>query len=314
MHPPFTVAELAPGLPFGATVTGLRQADLARAEVREALTRLWIDKGVILFRGGDATSDMQCELSEVFGPPQAFPFKESRAEDPRLVKIKYFPDDGSCYEVDGKLIGGWIPWHADMTYFAQVNRGGILRPVHLPRSDGRTGFRCKIAAWDSLPQRLQDRIEGLHVVYTANLNYAQGKFGRPASLKFVRGAASWTRIMERMYQYPRVIHPMFYTQAETGRKVLNVSPGFADGIYQMGGPAGEDLLMEVVSYCTTDDGAYFHEWREGDMVLWDNWRALHCACGTPADDTRIMERTTIAGDYGLGRNLDGGVGLPRFDA
>jgi taurine dioxygenase len=37
------------------------------------------------------------------------------------------------------------------------------------------------------------------------------------------------------------------------------------------------------------------------MVLWDNWRMLHCANGMPAGQRRHMRRTTIAGDYGLGR-------------
>jgi hypothetical protein len=38
-----------------------------------------------------------------------------------------------------------------------------------------------------------------------------------------------------------------------------------------------------------------------DMVLWDKWRMLHCANGMPAGQRRHMRRTTIAGDYGLGR-------------
>ncbi|MBU6266586.1 MAG: TauD/TfdA family dioxygenase [Sphingomonadales bacterium] len=311
---PYAVSELAPGLPYGATVSGLRQADLARQEVRDALTALWIDKGVILFRGGDDSREMQCAVSEVFGKPEPFPFKESRAgTDPRLVNIKYFPDDGNAYEVDGVALGGWIPWHTDMVYFARINRGGILRPVQMPATGGETGYADKIGAWNRLPKALQDRIEGLHVVYTANLNYAQAKYARPGSLKWLHGAKSWTKIMERMYEYPRVIHPMVWTQPETGRKVLNVSPGFADGIFEMGGPAGEDLLAEVISYCVDPAEAYFHKWQEGDMVLWDNWRTLHCACGAPADQTRVMERTTIHGDYARGREIGVGTDLLLFD-
>ncbi len=82
----------------------------------------------------------------------------------------------------------------------------------------------------------------------------------------------------------------------------------------MGGPKGEALLAEVIDYAIDPSQAYFHEWQEGDLLLWDNWRTLHCAAGVPADQTRIMERTNIAGDYELGRKLDGTVeGLPSFD-
>lgn len=311
----YKVEPLQIGLDFGATVIGLQRDALANASTREALKALWIDKGVLLFRGGDSSREMQCALSAVFGKLTEFPFKESRAEDhPELVKIKYYPEDGSCYRVNGELIGGWIPWHSDMIYFDQINRGGILRPVQLPRSGGQTGYIDQIAAYERLPPGLRQKIDKLHVVYTADLNYAHAKFARPESLAFVRGAKSFMRIMQRMYQYPRVVHPMVYTQMETGRKVLNVSPGFADGIYEMGGPEGEALLAEVIEYCIDPHFSYSHAWQEGDMVLWDNWRTLHCATGVPADDTRVMERTNIAGDYALGRKLDGNTeGLPRFD-
>ena len=50
---------------------------------------------------------------------------------------------------------------------------------------------------------------------------------------------------------------------------------------------------------------YFHAWRPGDMILWDNWRAMHCASGTPPGTKRKIHRTTIAGDRAIGRQLAG---------
>ncbi len=43
------------------------------------------------------------------------------------------------------------------------------------------------------------------------------------------------------------------------------------------------------------------------MVLWDNWRMMHCALGVPEKEQRHMQRTTIAGDYGRGRIEGEGV-------
>jgi taurine dioxygenase len=37
------------------------------------------------------------------------------------------------------------------------------------------------------------------------------------------------------------------------------------------------------------------------MVTWDNWRILHCVSGCDPTVPRRMHRTTIKGDYGLGR-------------
>ena len=300
------VESLAEGLPFGAMVTGLALRDLEDESVREQLRDLWIARGLILFRGEDTTA-MQVALSEVFGPLERHVFPETWVEGhPELVQVKYYPQDGTCYEIAGELRGGWLPWHSDLVYTDRVNHGGILRPVELPPSIGLTGFVDQIAAYERLPERLKRAIEDLHAVYAMDLNSANHKFGKPTDMHFVRGAASFNKISAREYQYSRILHPMVYEQAETKRKVLNVSPGFATGIYELGGPEGDSLLAEVIAYCIDPAHVYYHRWQMGDMVLWDNWRMLHCATGVPADETRVMQRTTITGDYALGRKLDGG--------
>lgn len=306
----FETAPLAPGLPFGATVSGLSRESLVHEEVRQALRGLWIDKGVILFRDGEESREMQIELSRIFGPLEQHLFRETHAEgEAELTKIKFYPEDGSYYEIDGDLRGSFLPWHADLFYTHKINHGGILRPVQLPREAGRTGFIDRIATYERLSPAMRERIEGLHVVYEVEVDASQTKFGNPGkAVRLVRMAKSGAAIETRKFSYPRVIHPLVYTQAETGRKVLNLSPWFAIGVYEMGAQDGDDLLRELVEIGTDPQYAYMHEWRMGDMLLWDNWRVLHCFTGVPPDATRVMERTTIAGDYALGRQL--GIGGP----
>jgi taurine dioxygenase len=54
--------------------------------------------------------------------------------------------------------------------------------------------------------------------------------------------------------------------------------------------------------------SYHHPWRPTDMIIWDNWRILHSVSGHDPSFGRRMYRTTIKGDYGLGRFEDRGVG------
>ena len=41
-----------------------------------------------------------------------------------------------------------------------------------------------------------------------------------------------------------------------------------------------------------------------DMIVWDNWRVCHATQGVPIDVPRLATRTTIKGDYNVGRYLD----------
>jgi len=67
---------------------------------------------------------------------------------------------------------------------------------------------------------------------------------------------------------------------------------------------GDVLLEDVIAHATDESRAYYHKWVATDLVLWDNWRMMHCARGVPAGSYRHMQRTTIVGDYGQGRLRD----------
>jgi taurine dioxygenase len=299
-----------PGQPaFGAWVTDLTPDDLDAPKVQARLRALWIDAGVIVFRGLKGGEESHLRLSRIFGKLIDHPLYRGRPDyHPELIELVY---DGAqeIYEVEGKAVGAWLPWHSDLIYTDEINRGGILRPVELPaRGGGLTGFIDRIHAYATLPEDLKQRVDGLDVLYKPFFDATVQRFGRAPGLKLVRGGA---RMMEHNAENrPRTVHPLVYTQAETGRKVLNVSPWFADGILGMENAEGDALLKAVIEHCIQPKLAYFHEWRAEDMVLWDNWRMMHSATGVAADDRRRMRRTTIAGDYALGRVEHAGAVIP----
>jgi taurine dioxygenase len=300
----FTVSALPGQDEFGAVVTGLVPDMLGDAAVRQALYDLWIDKGVIVFRELEGVKT-QLRLSEVFGEPEEHPLLRG-VDVPRehklIIDFQYDAKagEGEVYEIDGEIRGGWLPWHFDLVYVDRINHGGILRPVILPERGGETGYIDQIAVYASLPEDLKRRIEGLNVLYKFHVNSAETRFGqRPDRMVHISDKARAATCHASVRA--RSIHPMVYTQEQTGRKVLNVSPWFADAIEGMEHEEGDALLAEVIDYCIRPERAYFHKWSMGDMVLWDNWRMLHHATGTPEGMRRHMSRTTIAGDYGLGR-------------
>ena len=110
--------------------------------------------------------------------------------------------------------------------------------------------------------------------------------------------------------FATVIHPMVFTHAETKRKILNLSPWFAQGIVGMDDEEAGELLTAVIAHCLSDPAlSYFHDWEAGDMVLWDNWRMLHSCTGVAPSDRRLLTRTTMLGDYGFGRLQDSSAAL-----
>ncbi|MCK9542380.1 MAG: TauD/TfdA family dioxygenase [Novosphingobium sp.] len=290
----------------GVRITGLTRADLDDAEVARRLRDIWIDKGIIVFRGLSGR-ESHMTLSRLFGTLTTHPSGVAcNAEYPELSDINFTPDDANIAEVNGRPVGAFNPWHSDLVYFAEINRGGILRAITPAKTGGLTGFIDQIAAYDRLPRALKDRIENLRVIYWGDFRLEKGRYTEVE--RVLSRSANADRIIAKRDQFPRVSHPMVYVQAETGRKVLNVSPWFALSIEGMDTPEGLALLDEIVARTTDHRYAYFHRWEAEDMVLWDNWRTIHRACGVPTTETRIMQRTTILGDYGIGRIVGSAAG------
>ncbi|MCZ4344088.1 TauD/TfdA family dioxygenase [Sphingomonadaceae bacterium G21617-S1] len=295
----FDVQPLAADLDWGVVVCGLDSGKIADPGVQKDLYDLWIQEGVIIFRELTGTDD-HLALSRIFGTLREHPAPENRVPGAtELTNVRHNPENGWVNRVNGELRGNWLPWHSDLIYVEKINHGGILRPLKLPSHLGQTGFIDKISAYESLAEDLKIKIENLFVTYKYDLNITHMQFGVTHDVEHIQFSSNAQAVQDSTDGYPIVLHPMVFTQPETGRKVLNISPWFATGIYKMDNDEGDELLAKVAKHIVECD-SYFHDWRIDDMVLWDNWRMLHASTGAPVDEERFMQRTTIGGDYGLG--------------
>lgn len=297
------IRRLSDDHPFGVTVHGLDRNRIRDASVTRDLRDLWIQEGLIVFRDGPSDPVFQVELSRCFGELQVHSVAEMLHPDCKELFVAK-GCDGALLEVDGTVLGGYIPWHSDQVFTVETNHGGILRVAHQPAQGGNTGFVDQISAYDALPDAMKQRIDGLEVVYalqsgvTPNFRYLPHQ-----KITLVRAHPFQAGVEQRIVAggYPPVAHPLVFEQPETGRKVLNLSPMFACAIVDMDPDEGHELLWTLAAHLTDDSRAYDHEWLPGDLVLWDNWRMIHCARGVPEGMYREVHRTSIAGDYALGR-------------
>ena len=295
---PFHVEPLADGLGFGKRVTGLRHRDLSEPAVRSALRDLWIGHGLILFRLNAIDEAFHADLSRVFGPLEVHPVATVLAEgNPELITIT---SSRNIMEVDGVLGAGHLGWHTDLCYVERINHGGILRALKLADSGGVTGFIDQIDAYDRLTAPLKARIENLHVIYQVG-PFDSFDYGTRGKLRLVSIVEGIRRVWDRADEdFPPVAHPLVFTQPETDRKLLNISPCFAIGIEGLDGDESHQLLSAISDHIDSCP-SYHHHWSYDDLILWDNWRMLHSVTQIPVDQDRVMQRTTIEGDYGIGR-------------
>jgi alpha-ketoglutarate-dependent taurine dioxygenase len=99
--------------------------------------------------------------------------------------------------------------------------------------------------------------------------------------------AGWDRVPSR-------VHPLLWTRKD-GRKSLLLGATASEII---GWPAGEGtaLLERLVGWATQLRFTLRHQWRRGDLVIFDNTGLLHRALPFEPTSARLMHRTTLVGE------------------
>jgi taurine dioxygenase len=298
------VGPLKDGLSFGATVSGISWETLKDAGVRRELAEILEDRGLILFEGVERSTPLQVELSQVFGPLENHPLKAIARVDgdnlPGVIDIHVHPDDASIVELNGRQLSCWAPWHFDSAYTKLLCRAGILRALDIPPEGGMTGFVDGIQLYEAVSPELRARFEDLEIVYDPNLLLSNLRFGMPKGWRYVRLDAGGVKLLETTQNAPRSVHPAIWTRP-SGERVLHVSWQNAAGIHGRQDAEGDALLESLYQEMAAKMTPYWHQWRPHDMVVFDNWRFIHAISGNDPKYERRMHRTTIEGDYGLGR-------------
>lgn len=298
------VKPLREDLPFGARIRGVTREALADPAVRQQIKDVFEDRGMIVFEDIEPTPRMHVELSNVFGPLKDHPVPTVDRVDqdamPGVIDMRHKPETSTIVEIHGKPLASWLPWHFDHCYNNELNRAGVLRAVDIPPEGGLTGFADGVQLYNDFSPELRKEIEGRSVIYTLNVVYTEMKFGHPEDFRVVRNDPASVEMNAYAKSLPRAIHPAVWTQ-RNGQKVMHVSPWMSEGLEGEETPAGDALLEAVCQEVNRKVKPYFHHWKPSDMLIWDNWRMLHAVTGFDPKFARRMQRTTIKGDYGLGR-------------
>ena len=162
-------------------------------------------------------------------------------------------------------------------------------------------------AFDALDANTQLLLEKIEVAYAFCM---QRRHMRYVDLEgYEPGPHSPRKPSDLQYpDFPDTAYPAVIRHPVTGRRILGIVEQFLDRVVSphkagLSNDEAIELLERLVAHTRRPEFHYFHEWRQGDMILWDNWRAMHCATGTPPGVHRVINRTTIAGDVALGRVL-----------
>ena len=264
----------------GAEVKGLDLNRPLTAGDSAAVEQAFLDHILLIFRDQDIDDDAQFAFAANFGElaSRSRPRDQySAGEAPRRV--------GSLVtniRKDGKPIGalpdGEMWFHHDGCQTPRPYRATFLYAIEVPRTGGHTMFANMYKAYDRLSEATKKRIAGLSALQI----YHYGTVGR-------------VDLTGDISAFNHCVQPVVIAHPETGRKALYVNPLMTARIEGMAEAESDALLEELFAFTGDDALIYTHQWRPGDLAVWDNRASTHARTDFPADQRRLLRRCTVEG-------------------
>ncbi len=242
------IRELFPA--FGVEIVDFEPVEID-AKARGALREAFDDRGLLVFRGIDIDRTYQTYLADLL--------------------IGYARPSGSArqdnYVVSNKEPGGYAPhgrlqFHSDMMWAPEPFQvlslyGAEVEPPSVP-----TSFVSAAVAWETLSADLRARAEGLHVV---NVTGQQR-----------RGGADDEDLLDSIRkQEVATTTSLGHRHPRTGQTLLYVSQMNTKEMAELPHDESEALLERLFAHLYEPSRIFEHDWRQGDLVAWDNLAIQH---------------------------------------
>ena len=260
---------------LGAEVRGLDLGGPITDELADLLRNLLWEHQVLFFRDTGIDDAKQAEIGRIFGPPVADSISKRRGvKDGDIIPFNTGPYSNGYYGT---------PWHADATYLQTPYQVSVLRSVIAPDLGGDTAFSSGISAYESLPEDVKRRIDGLTAIHRPN-----GK-----AYKLIEDK---DELEDYLSEYSGTEHPVVITHPFNGKKILYVNEGFTQEIVGLPADESKELLGYLTRQFYRPENIARFKWRPGSLAIWDNRSVQHYGVADYGNAQRQLVRVVAQGD------------------
>jgi len=270
---------------FAAEV-GVDLAQLSAEDVASIKDAFW-RHAVLIFPEQNLTEDQHVAFAKHFGPIEptigAYRPDAKLRLRPDLVDVSNLNSHSEIWGENSKVrainIGNRL-WHTDSSFKYLPARASLLYAHSIAPIGGHTEFADLRAAYDTLPDEMKGRLEGLVAQHA--LAYSRRRTGFTAFSESERK------------ELPPVPQVMVRSIPENGRRTLYLASHIGH-VFGMPDDESRALVDRLIAHATQRQFVYTHRWRLHDLVMWDDRCTMHR--GTEFDDLRYrrdLQRATVS--------------------
>ena len=267
---------------FAVELRGVTIREVASDPATYSLVRSAFEEhSVLIFRDQVVDDESQLAFSRRFGPPEVTKVG-SLGTGTHFVILSTIGEDGKVVPPDHRLAlrnRANQLWHTDSSFKKIPALTSVLSARIIPARGGETEFVSTRLAFERLKPELRWTLENSFAWH--DYAHSRGQIAPDLASPEERAAL------------PPQCWRMVWKNPVNGRRALYLA-SHAYAIEGMDSAAGSRLLDELMAAATAPQTSYVHNWRSGDVVMWDNRATMHRGRPWPAHEARLMVRTTIS--------------------
>jgi len=272
--------------------------EVSGVDITKPLTRDEVDAieagmheySVLVFHDQPLTDEQQVEFTRNFGELEVtLAGQLAKPEDRRFQQLELGDisnldagenlrardDSRRMYALANRL------WHSDASFRAVGAGYTLLHARVIPSKGGNTEFADMRAAYEALSDEQKAEVDAL--VCEHSIVFSREQIGLEVKSD------------QHSDKLKPVPHKLVLTDSVNGRKSLYLSSHIGS-IIGWPVPEARAFIRDLSEHATQRQFVYSHEWRVGDMVMWDNRTVMHRARAfRDLKEKRDLRRTSLKG-------------------
>ncbi len=304
--------EVNPLSPTAAEIKGFDCARPMDMGTLRALKEAYLNYPVLIFRDQVLSAPELAAFGRMFGPLEMYENSAARNARPPLASLREtrlrttpdqmlypHPEDNGVLIMTTEVLPELTAiavidnaecWHSDASHKSEPYATIAVHVVQNPACGGGETEFCDLRLiYDALPAADKRLLSGL----TATHHWSKSLNPRFAG---VLDDAAREQGVHIAAMIPQIHQPVVRTHPDTGRPAFYISPRFTLAIDGATPDTSEAILNELFALMDDSRFCYRHQWRERDLMIWDNRCLNHRVHAYAANDVRRRHRVTIGGD------------------
>ena len=248
----------------GAYINDINLKSLDQEQATE-IKKILNQYGVIFIKEQNLDPETYQNFAKTIGQPVVYPRLKGLDEKfPFINVIERKPDDKNL-----SFGSSWL--HQDTSYLANDRpRYTMLMGMEIPVNQGNTIFSSGFNAYDKLPDDIKKEIQNKKIT----LGYKTGSY---SPSKFFK-------------EHHHTNKPF---------NLVHTNDAGLTGLYfpflQVFGGLEKELFEKLKNHILKDEFVYHHDWKDGDVVISEQWLSIHKRWAFNKMDKRILHRIGL--DY-----------------